>query len=1600
MQMVTWEVVPVKGPAREKSLILTLDEVIKWRSNSYFSSNKNNRTLLQDFTLKLGLEDSITSKLTLKKFLNIGPNTCKKIEPRPLKNVPWYFLRKLMTLNGTARSINPEDEEVNEDIQEFIDIDELFEDNVDESNHVNPLDVVCALLNCSDNFLQREITSKMSMCQFAVPLLLPAGDGTHCTFMLWAMRDIVKRWRPQHLAERKGFVEESLVNISMPIFSFVRLGVCHLAKSKILNHLLCHEEQQHDYFTHGNMRGGNVRRVISDGLVEITWYFPAGEDSDLFPDPVAVTNLRGDLQCNRKQFRFLTKVSSTVFVFIDNIDEDSNCLKDIELSHLNYFFIISLPSFNIIKGTFKTFLEDFSHFQNNNYFFTISLKKRLIILKPNTPQDRLIAKKLQLLIRERIISNESASILDEMSQVAEEIGIDVDENSEVCKKTRTLAQEITECIKDVTDYKKHTMKLQGDLWSQLAKNEKEMCRMRRQGNKSGQDYSSELNKANSDLRRQQSQQILPDGIMKFQNALTDLSQSERPYFLKWMKFYLDRISRKKMSQLQVQPPEVKGLGQTISESNLGIEHFLRELGQFYEAECFMVKNGEMNINQKLFDNLPGVAADLLLDGFPLELIDGDASNIPLQWITDVLTDLDNKTGGHCRMRVITVLGVQSTGKSTLLNTMFGLQFPVASGRCTRGAFMTLLKVEKIFQEELGCDFILVIDTEGLKAPELASLDDSSEHDNELATLVVGLSDITIINVSMENTSEMKEILQIVVHAFLRMKQIGKKPNCQFVHQNVSDPSAHEQNLREKKLLLEQLNEMTKLSAEMEGNTNVTKVSDIIEYDIEKHNWYIPGLWHGVPPMASICTGYSDKISEMKMHLLNFLKQKPHSDSCNIKEFIEWIKSLWNAVKHEKFIFSFRNILVADAYNKLCIEYSNLQWTLRKKVHSWMTETENQIKNQLSAKEETEMLMDLEKGIKEFLQVEVQVMKQSLETYFKSEDKYVKLVEQYKEDFMRSLSMLRKEHEYNLNNKCKEIITIQKEINKIRDIQTNYQKKIEEQVEKLLNNFRDKHYTLGDKELESEFETMWNNTFQTFNLSSLEKLNISQLMLDHLRKDMKNKAANVNSKLTKLDSLAKYKTREFIMKIKYLEGTKFTAIKKRFTPEFWNDANAVALTILDRCHRYVTEKITTKVNYNDIFCQHLLDIINKSLAEKNVQPFEFKQYFDQDLKLLVLGKAAPMFQKMHDDFIQNNDPKQCLEQLKSDYLNTFKQLYQEKDDCRIRAQRFCEMCLKPALSRYVYSNLGKDIVDDQLMSEDSKTYSSKTFFQSALLSDLLTEKKIDEYVQYCCQYEIFVKNWIKKHITLMYKKPESLKNLISTNLTAITNKVKHILEQSLLQHTALSLSLDAFFESLKRNLVISQNDMNVVMFQNTTNVHQFLQYVKSLLDDLKEEVKNEINSLNIESVLSRVVVKPHEELFITVFGCGEQCPFCKVPCEAGGTDHKEHFASTHRPQGLVGYRYIETRILFHELCSTDVVCNRTFACQATDWKPHPYKEYQTIYPNWKIQPDPSIEASLYWKYIFKEFNEEFAKEYKAKPADLPEDWSKITLEQALQSLDRH
>ena len=892
------------------------------------------QTLLED----LGLKQRYTEKLTLSEILQID---LKAITDEPAKchsDLPWYFLKKLMMVNVTARNLQSECESSNDGATETTesDFDDLS-DITDSGDKVNPLDVITALFLCSDGFVQQEMSLKMSMCQFSVPLLLPGCDTDQCKLMLWAMRDIVKTYRPQSLVQSKGFTEERIVLSEIPMISFVRLGECSMSKSEILNKLL-----SNDFFVHHDMKCGDSPRRISNGLTEITWYLPCGKENiDIFSEPVAVANLRGDIASFETQFSFLCHTSAAVFVFFDNLDPECKLLT--KLHHKAQVFLVG-------NQQSKCFSMD----ALKTVATKLGLSKDNIITKTKQKNNADFVQGLWQKVNDVIQNTKKKMCIEKMADIAHEFGILVDEDCPECQTAKVNADAITSKIQNIRDYKAAQLPLHGEIWKELTTFEKEEFRLKNVGSEDIEMYKAGLQKKKEDLRKKQSSKNISDAMMCFIKAISSPG-TERRYFLKWMRMNLDNVSRvlRKQYKQKCKDAEnketLKVIDKELSSSSLGIEHFFREMGQIYEAS---VSLPEQDLSRKQLQHLPRICAGLLLDGFPLELVDGDASNIPLTWVSDVLSQLNELVSPKNKILVVTVLGVQSTGKSTLLNTMFGVQFAVSSGRCTRGAFMLLIRINEDVKKDLNCDFMVIIDTEGLKSTELAQLDDSYEHDNELATLVVGLSDITIINIAMENSTEMKDILQIVVHAFLRMKEVGKKPKCQFVHQNVSDVSANQNTLRERNLLLDQLNEMTQAAAKMEKKEKNKRFTDVMEYNPETGSWYIPGLWNGNPPMAPVNAGYSEAVYQFKKNITQILGSC-ESSANDILKFKEWMSSLWRAVKHENFIFSFRNSLVADAYMRLCTEFNNWEWEFKESIYKWITYAETTISNSGTAASKSE-----------------------------------------------------------------------------------------------------------------------------------------------------------------------------------------------------------------------------------------------------------------------------------------------------------------------------------------------------------------------------------------------------------------------------------------------------------------------------------------------------------------------------------------------------------------------------------------------------------------------------------------------------------------------
>ncbi|XP_061566783.1 interferon-induced very large GTPase 1-like [Cololabis saira] len=1564
-------------------------------TSSPASITAETKTELESHLEDLGLMPYYREKLTLSKILEIDEKTITDVPVKSKSDLPWYFLKKLMMVNVTARNMKCASvSELNcDDSSGKLDLRDLL-DSPNTGDTLNPLDIITALFLCSDAFVQQEMALKMSMCQFSVPLLLPNCDAEPCTLMLWAMRDIVKKYRPPALSQSKGFIEERIVDSQVPMISFVRLGDCSLSKSEILNKLLSNSQQYHDTFVHHNMEGGDSPKRISNGLAEITWYLPGGNTNiDHFNQPVAVANLHGDIATFKKQYFFLCQTSAAVFVFFDHLDSECKILTTQD-QKAQIFLVGNSES---KKFSLETLV---------NVATSLDLTKNNIIIKTKQKNDADFIQCLRKKVSDVVEDPQMKMPIANMADIAHELGILVDEDSPECQAGKENADAITEEIHDLLQYKEQQLPLQGQIWKDLTHLEKEQFRLKKVGSENIEMYKSDLEQQREELRKKQNSRDMSTAMTCFIHAISRPG-IERCYFLKWMRLNLDNVSRLKLSALRemykekckdsANKDEVKEIDRQLSNSSLGIEHFFREMGQIYEASFSLP---ETHSSRQQFQHLPKLCAQLLLDGFPLELVDGDASNIPLRWVSDVLTQLNHLVSPKNKIRVVTVLGVQSTGKSTLLNTMFGVQFAVSSGRCTRGAFMLLIRLNEDIKREFGSDFMVIIDTEGLKSPELAQLDNSYEHDNELATLVVGLSDITIINIAMENSTEMKDILQIVVHAFLRMKEVGKRPKCQFVHQNVSDVSANEKNLRDRKLLLEQLNEMTQAAAKMETREENKSFTDVMEYSPDTGNCYVPGLWNGNPPMAPVNVGYSETLYELKKNIIQQLGEGVSSAN-DVLEFKEWMTSLWNAVKHENFIFSFRNSLVADAYMKLCTEFNKWDWEFKKAMYSWVSNAETKISNfgtvaaksQISDMEEflnrlkCEATTELSKWEKKLLD--------NLEEYFKQTDGHVYLVAGYKEEFKNSAKNLRRELENSVVNQLTAAADIKQALKEVDRIKENHTKEIEKAVGELISQCRKRNVQMTDAELEKEFDRMWSETLRKMSFSGLKRRDVFTDVSHYLRENVKKKGSHACELLSE-KSLEKCGLAAFKYKPEGLVETLKNTFRGWFNlQDLVKARQKVADNVIAVCQDSVTEKKKRKTNYHNTYIQEILRIIDEMLNNADV---DTDIEFEVPLKQHICAVAARNFQRMQEDFIQANNPKFLLDKNKERFCADFKDVFHKRDQCQKKAEEFTEQCLKPAVEDFVYRSLGPNITDEMMR---SKAFSTRTSFQGLVLLDLLSKEDFKSYLSCICNYEDYVKTWILKQIKKHFSDASKTSGYEEEHLKSSIQNIKDAMKKAKSEKSAdLKTFVEHICKELGDKLVISQDaHASCFMILNNADQEQFAGWLTESVEKMEETLKKKFKDTTFERKLEHIRVNPQTELFTRVVGCGKQCPFCKVPCEAGGDKHEDHFASLHRPEGLGSYRCVSSEKLVTDICTSLVISDTRFRCGATNMKDHPFKSYRDIFPDWHIPPDGSLEASDFWKYVMNKYNEKFAKAYNAKPADIPGSWKNITKQQAETSLKK-
>ncbi|KAK7129386.1 hypothetical protein R3I94_017559 [Phoxinus phoxinus] len=1520
-------------------------------------------------------------------ILQINVSSFQSLEPQKENELVNSFLQKLINLEYKARytAIKHRKNEYNKD---------------NANPDIHPMDVQMAVFHCADGLLKQLMVTKLSQCQYSLPLLVPDPFTQQIEFPLWTFRQINKSWKKKDSNNEIISQTQPVYKAETPMVAFFRFGSVSSSKSQLINGLI---NEKHHTFFHRNCSGGSRTRLLMDGVVEIAWYCPSGKNTDAFDDCVAFCNLHGDAGTNEKQYEIMTSMASVNVLFLPDIEQKNQYQDLVRLLLKSPQPLICLLTENHCDET------------------ELGNGKVKIGLMDKNQSD--VSNQIREIIR---VSLTEQKITFKLEDVAKHTGIRVDEEDAECRRGKEAADQIMGLLrgKDPSTVKETNLPCQGKLWHDWCKINKELHHL--QGENLEEDKSTKL-KNMREIREKQIKQGPSEFMKTFIETMKSQRDNENNYFLRWMMNQLDDFTseklcdlhkeydkkwhevsalKKKPEKLQHEQTNLENISAQISRTSFGLEHILREFGQIYESWSSVTKNKKDNL-QFDFCSLPSLAAEMMISGFPMELMDGDAAHIPLTWVTAVLDELVKKLGDQ-KVFVLSVLGTQSSGKSTMLNAMFGLQFAVSAGRCTRGAFMQLVKISEEMKTELKFDYILVVDTEGLRTPELAGRS-TTHRDNEIATFVVGLGNMTLINILGENPSEMQDILQIVVQAFMRMKKVRLKPSCIFVHQNVSDITAGEKNMEGRRRLQEKLDDMTKLAAKEEV-CDAEGFSDVIAFDVQNDVKYFAHLWDGSPPMAPPNPNYCENIQELKQTIRTHASK---SHGIMLTHLRDRIKDLWEALLNEQFVFSFKNSLEIATYKKLETEYSKWTWSLRSAMLDIENRLHNKIKNEaIHDVEETDLQTELNAKLEE--------VKKTMSDFF-GKDRDAALLNQWKGFFEIKIKQLQENILRETKRKLNGVLQ-QRHLKKKMDAErTKHENTLFEKSKELALQFKEQ--ANDENVMKTQFESFWKRqTAEIIRDTPLVKdidilgdvkniliQNYGSLPLDRMKESSEHKD------MICLPSYSEY--------VQLKKSSGYTAhlknvIKrgKDIIGQVLSEEDEVQIRSLITDMNEHTDKMIQSYNiatmgYNNSCIQQLVDYIKTRITQHEEGPkvkYVFKSEFFMDLVLFICHRTNKTFTDQYKMFREANDPVLYFERKREEYYRIFQKYCQGATSAAVFGVFVCNK-LKEPIQQTVYKQTAKALADEMRTNQCKSLNGNRSNLEKHILRTLAEKHNFEAYMTYINNprehFKNFIRDEVSQYITVRFEdsvrpKMENSIKLLEQKITNAAQKyTKHVKETNgdahlWLIHFTLQLS-DVLVFSVRDLIGVRHDDVNVRYLEDVIR-----EELPSIMSDIRSKFRTETFPVKLEHT-----DRPDELLIDHLCDCcWVQCPFCAAICTNTIEDHPgDHCVPFHRNVGLNGWTYRGTTNLATCICTSEVASDGSFNPNSSDdtvlWKK--YRKAGPEYASWSITPD--LSELPYWKWFVCEFQEDLEKHYGKTyqgQGKIPDEWRRYSQKKAIESLDKY
>eukprot|EP00118_Oscarella_pearsei_P016589 m.159582 g.159582 ORF g.159582 m.159582 type:complete len:1661 (+) comp38767_c0_seq23:540-5522(+) len=336
----------------------------------------------------------------------------------------------------------------------------------------------------------------------------------------------------------------------------------------------------------------------------------------------------------------------------------------------------------------------------------------------------------------------------------------------------------------------------------------------------------------------------------------------------------------------------------ISEFNLKFKGLDISIDSFWYEIMLMYKHRQQEwcpLRRILSSPMSAVKAYLgcVKKGYPMQLLRGS----PLQMAGDFMEDVVKEIDHHFQLQevksllVVSVIGAQNSGKSTLVNALFGCEFATQFGQCTNGLYASY----KTTSTQQG---LLVLDTEGL----LSLRENSRTFDHQMALMAMACSDVVIINHKGEISSQLQEILEICIYVMNELDLAKIKPTVVFALRDVRKTEIENDRVKQE--------EMEKLMSALENAAKLCnkKVGDV--FCIGKNSTFLlPSAFSdtvvGSRQLEVPSADFSEKVLELRQTIVKLAGQgdgivKINSESETKTPFSDWLRHariVWSSLEN-------------------------------------------------------------------------------------------------------------------------------------------------------------------------------------------------------------------------------------------------------------------------------------------------------------------------------------------------------------------------------------------------------------------------------------------------------------------------------------------------------------------------------------------------------------------------------------------------------------------------------------------------------------------------------------------------------------------------------